>query len=126
MEETAQKFCRGCGRWLALRKYSFKNQARGVLRSQCRACCRERSRRHYERQESDYLKRNRRRRPLLRRRAAQAVLEYLQQHPCAGCGERAPAALQLCTAVLRGDPARLASAGPALRWAAPGVDRADR
>src|SRR5579859_4124244 len=69
-DDEARKFCQGCQRWRPRRDFSFKDTERRSLRSQCRRCCSERSRRHYVREKESYLERNRRRRPLERRAAA--------------------------------------------------------
>lgn len=92
--EQAQQFCHGCKRWQPVKEFSFKDKARNVLRSRCRACCREVSRRHYERNSALYIDRKRRRQPLERRRIAGVVLEYLRGHPCTGCRESDPIVLE--------------------------------
>lgn len=97
MEEIglgARKFCHGCKTWHAVGEFSFKDAARRLLRSKCRRCCRERSRRHYVLNKTAYLQRNRRRKPLDRRVAAETVLQYLREHPCARCGETDPVVLE--------------------------------
>ena len=88
------KFCHGCARWLERSKFSFKDRAKGVLRSRCRRCCAERSKRHYVRMKGAYLKRNRRKKPVLREAAASFVHQFLQQHRCAHCGEQDPVVLE--------------------------------
>ncbi len=88
------KFCHGCARWLAPSEYSFKDRARRVLRSRCRRCCCERSKRHYVRMKRAYLARNRRRKPMLREVAAMFVHQFLRQHPCVHCGEEDPVVLE--------------------------------
>jgi hypothetical protein len=92
--EEAQKFCNGCQRWYARQEFSFKYAARRLLGSQCRRCCRERSRRDYVREKAAYLQRNRERKPLERRAAAEAILQFLREHPCARCGESDPVVLE--------------------------------
>jgi hypothetical protein len=92
--EEAQKFCHGCRWWRPRREFSFEDAAHQALRSQCRCCCRERSRRHYVREKSTYIERNRRRRPLERRAAAAAVLQYLREHACVRSGESDPVLLE--------------------------------
>lgn len=78
---------------IALREFSFKDAARRSLRSKCRGCCSE-GRRHYARENPAYLQRNRSRKPLERRAAAEAVLQYLREHPCARCRESDPVVLE--------------------------------
>lgn len=92
--EKAEESCHGCGKWQPIEEFSFKDKARNKLRSRCRACCREVSRRHYQRHRAAYIERRRRRQPLERRRTAGAVLAYLRDHPCTGCGESDPVVLE--------------------------------
>lgn len=88
------KFCHGCERWLDRGQFSFKDVAKRVLRSRCRRCCCERSKRHYERTKEAYFDRNRRTKPVLRQAAASFVHQFLRQHPCAQCGEDDPVVLE--------------------------------
>src|SRR5262252_9394457 len=76
------KFCHGCARWLDRSEFSFKDHAKTVLRSRCRRCCAQRSKRHYVRMKEAYLERNRRKKPVLREAAAMFVHQFLMQHPC--------------------------------------------
>src|SRR5438128_1388160 len=62
-----EKYCRGCSRWLALWEFSTNDRSRGTTHSRCRACCRERSHRHYTANRHAYLERNRRNQPRLKR-----------------------------------------------------------
>ena len=88
------RFCRGCECWCALEDFSFKDARRGTLRSRCRVCCREASRRHYMQMKVAYLERNRRNNPLQRQAAAEFVYQFLLAHPCMGCGEPYPVVLE--------------------------------
>lgn len=89
-----EKFCHGCARLLDRSEYLFKDRAKKVLRSRCRRCCCERSKRHYIRMKGAYLERNRRRKPMLREVAAMFVHQFLRQHPCVHCGEEDPVVLE--------------------------------
>jgi hypothetical protein len=90
----SDKFCHGCARWLNRNEFSFKDPTRRTPRSRCRACCRERSRRHYRNMKGTYLERNRRKKPVLREAAANFVHSFLLQHPCVHCGEEDPVVLE--------------------------------
>src|SRR5260221_2067179 len=88
------KYCRGCERWRAVDDFSFKDAQKRTVRSRCRACCREASRRHYVRMKVAYLERNRRNNPRQRQAAAEFVYQFLVGHPCSECGEHDPVVLE--------------------------------
>jgi hypothetical protein len=94
MRTMADRFCRGCGRWLSLNEFSFKSLSAGVRHSRCRACSRAVSRRHYERHKEDYLERSRRANPVVRRAIGMRILQYLRERQCARCGEADPVVLE--------------------------------
>src|SRR5207245_1427147 len=88
------RYCRGCDTWHAREDFSFKDVRRRTLRSRCRTCCREASRRHYARMKVHYLERNRRNSPRQRQAAAEFVYQFLLAHPCVECGEADPVVLE--------------------------------
>ena len=88
------RYCRGCERFHAVEDFSVKDARKGTLRSRCRICCREASRRHYTRTKGAYLERNRRNNPLQRQAAAVFVYQFLLGHPCVECGEADPVVLE--------------------------------
>jgi hypothetical protein len=88
------KYCCGCERWRAVDNFSFKDAQKRTLRSRCRACCREASRRHYVRMKAAYLERNRCNNPRQRQAGAEFVYQFLVGHPCSECGETDPVVLE--------------------------------
>lgn len=75
-------------------EFALKNASTGSRHSQCKECCRRRSKDHYAANHAAYIERNRRNRPAQRMRNASIVLEYLSTHPCVQCGERDPVVLE--------------------------------
>lgn len=76
-------------------EFALKNASTGTRHSQCKECCRRRSKDHYAANHAAYIERNRRNRPAQRMRNAGILLEYLSTHPCVQCGERNPVLLEL-------------------------------
>jgi hypothetical protein len=67
--------------------FGIKDPKSGMRRSECRLCCRERSKQHYRRNRAAYLNRNRQNNPVQRQRGAELVRAFLLEHPCLKCGE---------------------------------------
>jgi len=89
-----KKLCRGCGLLRTHEEFAIKNSRTGQRHSQCKECCRRRSRDHYHVNHDAYIQRNRRNNPLHRKRNAAAVFEYLLLHPCVRCAESDPVVLE--------------------------------
>lgn len=89
-----EKVCNGCGISCKRDEFPLKNSRTGQRHSQCRLCCRRRSKDHYGRNHAAYIARNQRNTPLQRQRNAALVLEYLSVHPCSLCGESDPIVLE--------------------------------
>jgi hypothetical protein len=85
--EIAGRECTDCGATRPLEDFSWRDADEMRRRWQCRACCLERSRRHYADARAAYLERNRRNNPRQRQAAQNHVYEYLREHPCIACGE---------------------------------------
>src|SRR5437016_546167 len=75
-------------------EFSFKDQAQRLLRSRCRPCCRERSKRHYVRTKLRTSNATDARSPDCGEAAASFVHQFLLQHPCAHCAEEDPVVLE--------------------------------
>ena len=88
------RYCRGCGAWRSLDDFAFKNALTQTRHSRWRVCCRDRSRRHYERNKGAYLERNRRYNPLRREDGARFAYRFLAEHAYARCGEADPIVLE--------------------------------
>src|SRR5262245_35941299 len=86
--------CTQCGQTLDLAAFSFKDQATGRRRWDCKPCNRKYHRGYYARNK-EYYKAKARDRHLRERDTLRGlVLEYLQVHPCVDCDESDVAVLE--------------------------------
>jgi hypothetical protein len=67
--------------------FAFRDKAKNILRTACKACTRAMSKKHYGENSSEYLDRNRARKRSNKQIAKDYVLKYLREHPCVVCGE---------------------------------------
>jgi hypothetical protein len=92
--EGEERQCTASGTTRAHHEFAFRNAATGKRHLQCRNCCREVSRRHYEQNRAAYIERNRRNTPRLHELVKPRVYRYVLEHPCASCGEADPVVLE--------------------------------
>jgi hypothetical protein len=88
------RVCTQCRKELALSEFNYKDRKRGTLQSMCRDCSRAYFRAYYLRHRAAYVARSRRKNSAERLSNRRQLLEYLQSHPCADCGESDPVVLQ--------------------------------
>ena len=70
-----KKACSACGQEKDIAKFSYKNKAKDIRKYACKAC--------YNTRRKKYKKRN-----------YAIIFEYLQAHPCVGCGNTDVTVLQ--------------------------------
>ena len=87
------KKCIKCDEKKDLKQFAFKNKAKGIRSSICRACHKEYVVDHYQRNKSAYNHRARCNMPRYRKKLQQAIIDYLKTHPCVDCGENDPVVL---------------------------------
>jgi hypothetical protein len=85
--EGSQKRCCRCGEVKDLSNFTFKNRAKGLLQSFCRACHKAWNRAHYERNRATYIANARRNTAVYIAENLRRLIEYLLCHPCVDCGE---------------------------------------
>lgn len=83
------KTCSACKQTLHESCFSWKKR-NNTLQSTCRACSRERSKAHYQKNKDKY----RQNRDSFKKKVLRFVYQYYQQHPCIDCGESDPVVLQ--------------------------------
>lgn len=86
--------CQPCGGWFPLAAFAWRRVDRGLRDTYCYACRAAYKRRHYAANRERYIRdaRARQAREIPRRLAL--LLRYLEEHPCADCGERDPVVLE--------------------------------
>lgn len=82
------KCCSRCHKTKPLKDFAVKRRNKSGVDSHCKACHNIINRRHYRANKQYYIDKADAR----QKKAAQAVLEYLMEHPCK-CGEKDPEVL---------------------------------
>lgn len=77
--------CSNCHKEISIDELTWKNKSKGIRHPWCRACTREKSKKHYYANKEKYATRN--------KRTRQLALEYIKKAkdvPCADCGKSYP------------------------------------
>ncbi len=77
-----------CGRVRSASEFSFSDQARGALNSNCRECQAAYRRAHYVANKAEYVRRAIAQIQRHREENRRQVLVYLATHPCVDCGNK--------------------------------------
>jgi hypothetical protein len=86
-ERRSQKLCCRCGELKDLSEFTFKNLAKAILHSYCRACHAAWNREHYLRNKAAYIATARRNNARYDADNLRRLVDYLLCHPCVDCGE---------------------------------------
>ena len=89
----SQKRCSRCGEIRDSSNFSFKNRAKGLLHSFCRACHKAWNRAHYEKNRATYIATAQRNNAIYIAENLRRLLEFLLDNPCVDCGETDPLVL---------------------------------
>ena len=85
--------CTVCKKQKKYDQFSWRNKAKELRHTRCKACQSEYTSTHYQANKSKYKKSSRKNTPVYRQRAKEFVLEYLKEHSCVDCGEPDPIVL---------------------------------
>lgn len=90
------KKCTKCEQVKPLSEFYVKNKKINRYHSQCKVCseANRKSKEHYEKYKSEYIKRNKERKDNLALINREKLLEYLSTHHCVECGESNPIMLE--------------------------------
>ena len=83
------RICCRCKAEKPAEEFAYKDKTRGTRHTVCRACIRENSRAHYQKNRTQYIGRAKARNVGERHKKRDIVLE-LKSRPCADCGRRYP------------------------------------
>lgn len=75
------KCCARCKENLSLENFAFKNKAKNILNSHCRACQSKFFKQHYMKNKAYYFKRNK-----VQAKRARLAIRKLKEAPCIDCG----------------------------------------
>jgi hypothetical protein len=92
MEELRQ--CGRCRELKPLEDFAWHQRERGTRQHSCRACHSEYHREHYLANKQRYIAQAAASKKKLRWQRTSLLLEYLEAHPCADCGESDPVVLE--------------------------------